>query len=172
MSDSPVEARLARGASPRPAPVAGWRPVAALCIGLVVPLLIASGCGPVRSTQAISEAETEFERARVAQAHDKAPYEYHSARQYLHKAKEEWGYSEFQAAIDFAEQAERAAESARRKAKEDPWEDPVEGRNGEEADEPSNQQDEQSSPADAPDKKQDNPDDGKTDDTSESTPNS
>jgi len=96
--------------------------------GLIVTLVV--GCGPVRSTQAISKAEVEFERARVAGAHNKAPYEYYSAKQYLHKAKEEWGYSEFEPALDFADQAERAAESARRKAKEDPWEDPVDRENG------------------------------------------
>ncbi len=96
--------------------------------GLIV--MFAAGCGPVRSTQAISKAEVEFERARVAGAHKKAPYEYYSAKQYLHKAKEEWGYSEFEPALDFADQAERAAESARRKAKEDPWEDPVDREEG------------------------------------------
>jgi hypothetical protein len=119
--------RAATAVQPDPHPL----PISAgmLLAGLAA-LLVTAGCGPVRSTQAISKAEVEFERARVVGAHNKAPYEYHSAKQYLHKAKEEWGYSEFQAALDYAEEAERAAESARRKAKEDPWEDPVEDREG------------------------------------------
>jgi hypothetical protein len=119
-------------------------------------LLVTAGCGPVRSTQAISKAEVEFERARVVGAHNKAPYEYHSAKQYLHKAKEEWGYSEFQAALDYAEEAERAAESARRKAKEDPWEDPVEDREGvgdgaDDGDEKSNASDDNDTSEDSDD---------------------
>lgn len=80
-----------------------------------------SGCGPVQSTQRISQAEVAFERARVVEAHEKAPYEYKSAQYYLHKAKEEWGYSDFEAAYDFATEARSAAEAARLKAKEDPW---------------------------------------------------
>jgi hypothetical protein len=80
------------------------------------------GCGPVQSTGRISEAEVDFERARVAKAHERAPYEYYSAKYYLHKAKEEWGYSDFEAAYDYARKAKKAARSARMKAKEDPWE--------------------------------------------------
>jgi hypothetical protein len=80
-----------------------------------------SGCGPVQSTQRISQAEVAFERARVVEAHEKAPYEYKSAQYYLHKAKEEWGYSDFEAAYDYATEAKSAAEAARLKAKEDPW---------------------------------------------------
>lgn len=81
----------------------------------------ATGCGPVQSTQRISQAEVAFERARVVEAHEKAPYEYKSAQYYLHKAKEEWGYSDFEAAYDYATEAKSAAEAARLKAKEDPW---------------------------------------------------
>ncbi|MGM0558359.1 MAG: DUF4398 domain-containing protein [Myxococcota bacterium] len=80
-----------------------------------------TGCGPVQSTQRISQAEVAFERARVVEAHQKAPYEYKSAQYYLHKAKEEWGYSDFEAAYDYATEAKGAAEAARLKAKEDPW---------------------------------------------------
>ena len=85
------------------------------------PPLLAVGCGPVQSTQRISQAEVAFERARVVEAHQKAPYEYKSAQYYLHKAKEEWGYSDFEASYDYATEAKSAAEAARLKAKEDPW---------------------------------------------------
>lgn len=92
------------------------------------PLLIlvfavsALGCGPVQSTSRLAEAEVAMERARVAEGDRFAPYEYYSARFYLHKAKEEWGYSDFEASYDYATEAKRAAEAAILKAKEDPWE--------------------------------------------------
>lgn len=96
-----------------------WSGLTAATLVLVTVSLI--GCGPVQSTQRISEAEVDFERARVAEAHEKAPYEYFSAKYYLHKAKEEWGYSDFEAAYDYARKAKQAARAAKLKAKEDPW---------------------------------------------------
>lgn len=62
-----------------------------------------------------------MERARVADADQHSPYEYTSAANYLYKAKEEWGYSQFEAAYDYATQARRAAESALINAREAPW---------------------------------------------------
>jgi len=103
----------------------GWYVSLAAVVGLFVGSL---SCGPIRSTTSISQAEVEFERARVNEAYKKSPYEFFSSRYYLHKAKEEWGYSEFEASYEFADQAKEAAESARRKAAEDPWSDPIEGR--------------------------------------------
>jgi hypothetical protein len=98
-------------------------------------LALLVGCGPVQSTGRISEAKVDFERARVAKAHEKAPYEYYSAKYYLHKAEEEWGYSDFEAAYDYALKAKKAARSARMKAKEDPWEgSPVKKAEGSDAD--------------------------------------
>jgi hypothetical protein len=103
----------------------GW---VALCAMAGPLLLAATGCGPIRSTGRIGQAEVAAERARVVEAYKKAPYEFFSSRYYLHKAKEEWGYSDFEASFDYADQAKEAAESAVRKSKEDPWSDPVEGR--------------------------------------------
>lgn len=93
------------------------------CLHLVVGLvaLYAMGCGPVRSTAEISSAEAAVERARIAEAHTKAPYEYYSAKSYLRKAREEWGYSDFEAAKDYAAEAKRSADAALLKAKEDPY---------------------------------------------------
>lgn len=79
-------------------------------------------CGPTQSTVRLSEASIALERARVAEADRKSPYEYYSARFYLHKAEEEWSYSDFEASFDYATDAKRAAEAAILKAKEDPWE--------------------------------------------------
>jgi hypothetical protein len=90
--------------------------------GFLALAFLMGGCGPVQSTSRISDAEVAFERARVVEAHEKAPYEYYTAIYYLHKSKEEWGYSDFEAAYDYARDARQAAEAAILKAKEDPWE--------------------------------------------------
>lgn len=80
------------------------------------------GCfGPITATKELSDAERAMERARVADAHEKAPYEYHTAEHYLRKSKEEWGYSDFQASDEYAAKARRNAERALTKAKEDPY---------------------------------------------------
>lgn len=42
-----------------------------------------------------------------------APYEYYSAVEYLHKAREEVGYSDYQAAIEYAREARTFARSAK-----------------------------------------------------------
>ena len=42
-----------------------------------------------------------------------APYEYYSAVEYLHKAREEVGYSEYEAAIEFARKSRKFARKAR-----------------------------------------------------------
>ena len=85
-------------------------------------LVLVSGCyGPVTSTKRIMDAETALERSRVADAPERAPYEYYMADELLYKAKEEWGYSDFQAAERYAEEARRQAERSLTKAKEDPF---------------------------------------------------
>jgi hypothetical protein len=42
-----------------------------------------------------------------------APYEYYSAIEYLHKAREEVGYSDYQAAVEYARESRSFARSAR-----------------------------------------------------------
>ena len=96
-----------------------WTRSALLAVGAMS--LLSTACGPVQSTQRIGEAVVALERARVAEADQKAPYEYYSAKFYLHKSREEWGYSDFEASYDYATSARRAAEAALSKAKEDPW---------------------------------------------------
>ncbi len=91
---------------------------------VVVLLLVCFGltaCGPVQSTTRISNAEVALERARVNDAEMHSPYEYYRARHYLHKAKEEWGYSNFEAARDYAVEAQRAATAAIDNTREAPW---------------------------------------------------
>ena len=100
-----------------------------LALALVAAALLI-GCGPVQSTQRISNAEVAMERARVNDAMEHSPYEYYRAKHYLYKAKQEWGYSNFEASRDYAVEARRAAEAALDNTREAPWQGhPVLGRN-------------------------------------------
>lgn len=96
---------------------------------LLIAALLFTGCGPVQSTTRISNAEVALERARINDAHLHSPYEYYRAQNYLHKAKEEWGYSNFEAARDYAVEARRSAIAAIDNTREAPWQGhPVLGR--------------------------------------------
>jgi hypothetical protein len=75
-----------------------------------------AGCGPVKSTSHLLDAEVQIQAARTAGAEKYAPYEWTAANLYIHKAREEVGYSDFQAGVDFAEKAARFAAQAREKA--------------------------------------------------------
>ena len=75
-----------------------------------------SGCGPIKSTSHLLDAEVQIQAARTAGAEKLAPYEWTAANLYFHKAKEEVGYSDYQSGVDFAEKAARYATEAREKA--------------------------------------------------------
>jgi len=89
-----------------------------LAIGAVLSaILIAwSGCGPVESTSLIVEADTALHNAKTTDAQKKSPYEYTAAEQYMHKAREKWGTSDFEYSIDYATQARDLATNARERA--------------------------------------------------------
>jgi len=77
----------------------------------VAPLL---GCGPVEYiSQVGNKAASAVSAAKLAQADRYAPYEYTAAEEYLHKAREEAGYSEYQDAIEYGQKAEELANRAR-----------------------------------------------------------
>ncbi|MEO1271794.1 MAG: DUF4398 domain-containing protein [Myxococcota bacterium] len=97
-----------------------------LWLAMVLVALI--GCGPTQSTILINESEVALEKATLVDAEDKAPFEYYSASQYLHKAKEEWGYSNFEKSAEFAILAKKFSEEALRKAKGISSEDQAEPR--------------------------------------------
>ncbi len=80
---------------------------------LVVGLLANSGCGPIQSTSFLLDAEAMLEAARTAQAERLAPYEWTAANLYLHKAKEEVGYADFEQAVDYSKKAVDFATRAR-----------------------------------------------------------
>jgi hypothetical protein len=80
---------------------------------------LAWACGPVNYISQVSlKASNAVEAARAAQAERYAPYEYTSAVEYLHKAKEEAGYADHQAAVHFGQKAEEMAEKAKKVALE------------------------------------------------------
>jgi hypothetical protein len=87
-----------------------------LALTALIALAPLAACGPVQSTGALVDADVEIEAARAAGAATSATYEFTSAEAYLHKAREENGYSQYEAAIDFASKARELAKDARKKA--------------------------------------------------------
>ncbi|KFE72366.1 DUF4398 domain-containing protein [Hyalangium minutum] len=75
-----------------------------------------AGCGPVRSTANILDAEVQIQAARTAGAEQKAAYEWTAANLYIHKAREEVSHSDYQAGVKFAVKASEFANAAREKA--------------------------------------------------------
>ena len=78
----------------------------------IVGLIAFSGCGPVLSVSGIANAQQSIELARLHQAEQQAPYEYHLAVEYWKKAKEEQGYSQYETSVKFANQAELFAKKS------------------------------------------------------------
>ena len=84
---------------------------------LALPVLaMLAACGPIQSTGALIDADVEIEGARAAGGATAAPYEFTSAEAYLHKAREQSGYAQYEAATDFASRAREFAKEARKKA--------------------------------------------------------
>lgn len=76
-------------------------------------LTFCAACGPVQSTAHLLDADVQLEAARTAQADRLAPYEWTSANLYLHKAREEVGYADFEQAVTYAQKASKFASAAR-----------------------------------------------------------
>jgi hypothetical protein len=79
-------------------------------------LLGGVGCGPVQSTAFLLDAEVQIEAARTAGAEKLSPYEWTSANLYIHKAREEVGYSNFETGVEYAGKASKFANQAREKS--------------------------------------------------------
>lgn len=73
-------------------------------------LLFAPGCAG-RAAYYLVDATRSYQEAVDAGAEERAPYEFTLAQEYLRKAREEDGYSDYQAAETLAK---RAAEEAKR----------------------------------------------------------
>lgn len=93
-------------------------PLLYLLAGAALALL--SACGPIMSTQALSDARAEVERAGEVDADTFATYEYVSAVEFLAKAEEEWGYSDYQQARLYADEARDLAQRAYERAVRNP----------------------------------------------------
>lgn len=87
--------------------------LAAALLALLLP-----GCA-LRSTSAILQAQEVYEDALEAGAPATAPHEFVLARQYLDKAREEWGRSQYQDADMLARKARSFAEEAEKKAQQE-----------------------------------------------------
>lgn len=88
-----------------------------LALAAALALLVsASACGPVQSTAYLLDADVQLQAARTAGAEKLAPYEYTSAALYLRKAREEVGYSDYEAAVEYSQKASSFANQARSKA--------------------------------------------------------
>lgn len=74
------------------------------------------GCGPIESTHLILKADTAIHNAKTADADSKSPYEYTAAQEFLYKAREKWGTSDFQYSIDYAKNAEKLAKKAKERS--------------------------------------------------------
>jgi hypothetical protein len=96
-----------------------YLPTGALALGGVLVLAASltasvSGCGPIEYINQVGvKAAGAVSAAKLAQADRYAPYEYTAAEEYLHKAREEAGYAEYQDAIEFGRKAEELANKGR-----------------------------------------------------------
>jgi len=86
------------------------------CRWLLAPVVcfLITGCGPVEYINQVgNRAASAVSAAKLASAERYAPYEYTAAQEYLHKAREEAGYAEYQDAIEYGHRAEDFANRAR-----------------------------------------------------------
>ena len=95
----------------------------------MITLVLMSGCGPIMSTSNIENAKDAMEKADAVNAAERAPYEYYMAQEYLRKADELWGYSQFGYSADYAQKAFDMAKAATEKAQASPWKSPLLGQN-------------------------------------------
>lgn len=72
-----------------------------------------ASCGPIEYLNQVgSRAASAIAAARRAQAERYAPFEYTAAQEYLHKAREEAGYSQYETSIEYGRRAEELANRA------------------------------------------------------------
>ena len=73
-----------------------------------------AGCGPIEYINQVStRAVSALAAAKKVGADQYAPYEYTAAEAYLHKAREEGAYAQYQDAIEYGRRAEELADRAR-----------------------------------------------------------
>jgi hypothetical protein len=84
----------------------------------VLPMAL-GGCTAVRASYYLLDAQRKFESAVNAGAEQRAPYEFTLAEQYLQKAREEDGYSDFGAAEMLSRKSIEYAAAAFEKASDE-----------------------------------------------------
>ena len=90
------------------------RRLAGQLLGLVLLAAAASSCGPIEYLSQVSNRATSaVAAAKAANAERYAPYEYTCAVEYLHKAREEAAYAQYQDAIEYGRKSEAMANRAR-----------------------------------------------------------
>lgn len=122
MTQSPAATRLIAALKRRTSKshrTSAPRPLSSLCVGLVAALTL-TACGPITAHQAIRKATISVEAARAAQADRYAVYELVSAVEFLKKAREMEGYSNFQDAADLALIAAEYGDKAKTRAINNP----------------------------------------------------
>ena len=87
---------------------------------LLVAGSLLAGCGAIRSTVGIVEAEKALRAAEEAGARETAPYATTLADQLLDKAREEQGYAEYSTSFELAREAEAKANEALELARKAP----------------------------------------------------
>lgn len=79
----------------------------------------AAGCGPIEYISTVTfEASKAVQEAKASRAAELAPYEYTSALEYLHKAREVGGYARYHDAIEFGKKARDFGHDAVKLARE------------------------------------------------------
>lgn len=92
-------------------------------LSLLLLLSASVGCASIRSTIRLTEAEQALYQARQYDPQDSAVYEWTLAELYMVKSREEWGYSDYEAAEMFAEKAAKwAAEAEEMASREETFE--------------------------------------------------
>jgi hypothetical protein len=86
---------------------ARWLPAALL------PLITLAACGPVQSSTLIVDAQAELAAAQTAGGDRHAPFEYVAAEEYLHKAREEQSYADFEVSVELARKSRICARAAK-----------------------------------------------------------
>ena len=88
-----------------------------LCLAALT--AICWGCGPIDYLNTVTRKATRaLAEAKTADAERLSPYEYWSAVEYIHMAREKAAYADYEIAIAYGEKAEKMAKEARRIATE------------------------------------------------------
>ncbi len=79
----------------------------------------AAGCGPIEYISTVTfDASKAVQEAKASRAAELAPYEYTSAVEYLHKAREVGGYARYHEAVEFGKKARDFGHEAVKLARE------------------------------------------------------